>query len=196
MFRPVQDPAVATSRRARGDRGRIGSGARLGERERADPFPGREHRQIGALLLLAPEVRDRRRADATVGANDRDESRMRAPELLVHERLREHRQAEAAVLLGDRQAEEAERAGLREDGRGDLVVVLDLSPDRLDLLLGELPDRAEQVGPLRGDAEVHQAFTASPAISGARRSSNVSRRRTRRDLPFATTTTAGRSAML
>ena len=91
--------------------------------------PGREARQPALLLLLGAVVHDEVRGDRVRV----DDARQRHPavrELLDHADVGEEVEAEAAVLLGDRDAEQAERLHLLDDRLGIRVGVLDLRRDR------------------------------------------------------------------
>ena len=79
--------------------------------------PRGEPRQPAALLRLGAEHDEALAADADVGAEERAEGRRGLAELEGDPHLLLHGEAEAAVLLGDGKAEEAERAHLRDDVR-------------------------------------------------------------------------------
>ena len=70
-------------------------------------------------------------------AGDRDPA---ARELLDDHRVGGEVEPHAAVLLGDRHAEQAELLHLLDDGLGELVLVVVLLGDRDDLLVDELVD--------------------------------------------------------
>jgi hypothetical protein len=73
-------------------------------------------------------------------------------DLLDGERIGQQRLTEAAVLLRDHQAEEAQLLEALDDLRRILVLVLELLGDRDDLLVDELPDRLEDLGLVLGEA--------------------------------------------
>ncbi len=93
----------------------------------------------------------------------------RAPELLQGEAVAEVAGSDAAVLLGERQAEESERRHLSHDLARDLVVVLDLLLDRLQSCLDEVAHGAREEPQLFRDVEVHHAsptwIAAMPRLS-------------------------------
>ena len=68
-------------------------------------------------------------------ARDRDPA---ARELLDDHRVGRQIQAHAAVLLGDRDAEQAELLHLLDDRLGELVLVVEVLGVRQNLLVGEL----------------------------------------------------------
>ncbi len=74
--------------------------------------------------------------------------------------------ADAAVLLGEWQAEEAERAHLLEDRVGDLVLVLDLLLDGLQASFDELAHGALEEDELFGKVEVHGPQPRPPRCDG------------------------------
>src|SRR5206468_935946 len=107
------------------------------------------------LLRLGAAEIDGHRADRGVRADEVGERRRGAAELLERGAVAEVARADPAVLLGERQAEEAEGAHLLEDRVGDLVVVLDLLLDGLQATFDELAHRALEKDELFGKVEVH-----------------------------------------
>ena len=69
--------------------------------------------------------------------------------------------AHAAVLLGDRQAEQAHRAHLGHDLVGELGALVELADDRGDLLAGKVLDGGAQRLVLLGQREVHNSCSCS-----------------------------------
>ena len=88
-------------------------------------------------------------------ADDVRERRGGAPELLQREAVAEVAGTDAAVLLRERKAEEAELPHLFEDVDRDLVGRFDLFLERLQARLHEVTRRARQELQLLGDVEVH-----------------------------------------
>ena len=130
----VDDPAVAVTHRTRLQPGRIGAGVGLGERERRGPLPRRHLRQIRRLLLVVRRQHQHVAGDAVVGAEHRAERRGGVAELEDEPRLLLHRQPEAAVLLGQREAEKSHVCSGFAHPLRDLVAVLDLRLERNDLV--------------------------------------------------------------
>ena len=75
-----------------------------------------------------------------------------AGDLLDDERVGQQRLAQAAVLLGDHQPEDAELLEPLDDLGGVLVRVLELGGDRQDLLVHERADGLEDLGLDVGEA--------------------------------------------
>jgi hypothetical protein len=73
-----------------------------------------------------------------VGVDDARDGDPAAGELLDDHRVGRQVQAHPAVLLGDRDAEEAELLHLLDDRLGELVLVVELLGDRDDLVVDEL----------------------------------------------------------
>ena len=102
-------------RRARARVAGIGARLGLGQPERAEALAGAQPRQPLPLLLLGAEQVDRLRAERGVRAQrDRDRG-VDARQLLDRERVGERVGAAAAVLLGERDAHQAQLAELAHD---------------------------------------------------------------------------------
>src|SRR5690606_9227955 len=117
----VENVVVAVTLGAGLERGGVGADVGLGQAEGADQLARRQARQILALLLLGAVDQDALRADAVVSAEDGTEGRRGLADLEGHQHLLFHRQAEAAVLLGDGQAEQAHLLHLLDDVLGNDV---------------------------------------------------------------------------
>src|SRR5262249_9581496 len=126
---------------ARRQRGRVRAGAGLGQRVAAQGLARSEPRQPLALLLLAPEPRDRLAGEADVHGDDPTHGRVHAPELLDDERVREHVEPAAAVILVPARAEVAGLAELRDERAVGLLGAIPVTDVRRDLPLGELARR-------------------------------------------------------
>ena len=128
----VDDVVVAVEPRRRAQRGQVAAGARLGERERAEPRaagqPGQE-----PLLLLGVAERPHRidRADAAVDRGQPGDGRIDHRHPRQERGERAERRARAAVLLVDQQAPVAGRAQLGEHRLGNLAVVVEQRAGRL-----------------------------------------------------------------
>ena len=125
------------SRVARHDEvARVAPGVGLRQREAAAELARREARQPALLLLLGAVVHDEVRGDRVRV----DDARQRHPsvrELFDDADVREQVEAEPAVLLGDRDAEQPERLHLLDDRFGIAVGVLELRRDRDHLACDE-----------------------------------------------------------
>src|SRR5215207_9888038 len=141
------------------------------------------HGLVGARpLLLRPVLPDHPGGDE-MRVEDAGEAHPAARELDLDAGVRGEVETEAAVVLRDRDAEEAELLHFLDERRGVLVGVLELRGDGHDVALDELPDRRDDL-PLLGASlrRAHQAGARSSAAeasgaSAARRSSCSSRAR-------------------
>jgi hypothetical protein len=73
----------------------------------------------------------------------------------VHQRLLHDGEPEPAVLRRDREPEEPELLGARQDDLREAIGALDLLPDRVDDLLDELLDGVAELSVLVAQGEVH-----------------------------------------
>ena len=151
---PVDHPLVAVAHGARLDAGHVGAGVGLGDAEAGDLLALDRGHEVGLLLLLGAEGEDRRRRHVGV---DRDPHRQAAA-VGVHDLLAEHEVAVvvaalAAVLLGEREAEQPELAHPLEHPvvEGVLLPLLRVGPE---LLEHEGADRLAQLLVLVGEDEV------------------------------------------
>ena len=129
--------------------GDVGSAARLGQAEGGQPLPRAQLGQPPAALLLGAEPVDRHRAERHPGFQ-RDRDRGIDPgQFLQGQAEREVVAAHAAVLFGERQAEQAELAHPGHDVVGELAALVVAADDRRDHLAGELGDGVPQVLLLR-----------------------------------------------
>ena len=133
--------------------------------ERREPFSRRELRQPLLLLLLVAEEVDRHRAERRVrGDGDRDR-RVDARQLLDGDRVRNRVAARAAVLLGNRQAHQAELGELRDELVREARLAVELLGDRRHARLGEVADGAPDELLLVRQLEVHERILPSSAMS-------------------------------
>ena len=115
----AQHPPVAVALGPRLEAARVGARTRLGERVAAERLAGRERRQQRGPLLVGAAARDRLPVEAVRDGDDPAHVRVGPTELLDDERVRDHVEPHAAVLLGQRGGEEARGrlAGRRARGR-------------------------------------------------------------------------------
>ncbi|MDT4803979.1 hypothetical protein FQZ97_367450 [compost metagenome] len=100
------DPVVAVAHGAARDIGHIGAGIGLGQRERAQELATRHARQVLGLLLGRQRLQ---RADQAVAAGDQAaHAHPAARQLLGHQAVLVGAQPQAAVFLGNQDAEVAE----------------------------------------------------------------------------------------
>ncbi|MNY00707.1 hypothetical protein D3C86_1332140 [compost metagenome] len=106
---------VAIQLGARLQRGGVGAGVRLGQRERDDQLAAGDLRQVFLLLRLGAVHQDALRADANVGAEHRAERKRRMAEVIDHIAFLRHRQANTTVVLGNGDAEQAHLLHVGDD---------------------------------------------------------------------------------
>ena len=96
----------------------VAAGVRLGQGQRAPPFPGGQERQPPLLLLLAAVLQEQGRHHG-VGVDHAGQAHPPVGQLLDHSDIGQKVEAEPAVGLGDGDAEQSEGAHLLDDlGRG------------------------------------------------------------------------------
>ena len=156
----VDHVIVAVALRPGADRRDVRAHARLGHGKRAAHLAGRHLGQEVVFLLLGAVLADHV-GDDEVGVDDAGDRHPAAGDLLHHQRVGQQRLAQAAVLLGNGQPEQAELLHPLHDLGRVLVLVLKLAGDRDDLLVDELPHRGQDV-PLN----ISQAFGLREAFHG------------------------------
>ena len=119
---PVSAVPAVHLLRARRHAARIGAVSRLGQSEAADELAGRELRQELLLLRLGAEFVDRHHHQRALHAHHRAEARIDALDLARDQAVADVVHRRAAVLLGNDDAEQVERAHLAEDRRVGLFV--------------------------------------------------------------------------
>ena len=146
------------------DRGDVGTEFGLGHRERAARLAGRHPRQEPLLLRLGAVLAQHVRDDE-VGVDHPGDAHPAARELLDAQRVGQQRLAEAAVLLGDHQPEQAHLAHLIDDGLRVGVGVLEFLRGRDDLLVDELPYGGDDFGLELGKPERLGESRHAPTLS-------------------------------
>ena len=147
----VEDVLLAVAGGAATNLASVAPGVGLGEGERAAPLARRHVRQP-ALLLLLVAVRHQQGGRHGVGVDDAGEAHPPVRQLLDHGDVGQQVEAQAAVRLGDRDAEEAHVAHLRHDLFRIGVRPFELGGDGDHLVGHETPDRLDHLGP---DGVVH-----------------------------------------
>ena len=112
--------------------GRVGAGARLGQREGGDDVTGGHRLEPARLLLVGAEPDEHLPGDAVVGAEHRPQRQRRVAEFHRQFDVLGQVQAEAAPLLRDRIAEQPHLLGLLAQVVGYPVVGQDLLLARHD----------------------------------------------------------------
>ena len=123
-------------------------------------------------LLVGAEEEDRHRPERGVGGDRDRHRRVDTGELLDHERVRQGVETRAAVVLGDRDAHDAELGQAGHDVVRKAVLPVELRGDRRDLRLRELPHGAPEELAVLAEIEVH----AVRALSASREASSASSR--------------------
>ena len=149
-----------------GDRRDVGPAVRLGHRERPAHLARGHPRQVLGLLLVGAVLHEHVRDDE-VRVHDAADAHPAARDLLDAQGVGQQRLAEAAVLLGDHQAEDPHLLHALDDRGRVLVGVLEVLGDRDDLVVHELPDRREDLLLHLGQAlSLRQAWHGSSSIDG------------------------------
>src|SRR6185437_11553505 len=140
----------------------------LGHRERAAQL-ARGHPRQEALALLVGAVAHQHVGHDEVRVDDPRHAHPAAGELAHRERVRGQVEPEAAVLLRDREAEDAELAQAGDDLVRERVGVFVLGGDRDDLLVDEPAHQADDLalvlGQLVEDAAHAVTWATMPAAS-------------------------------
>src|SRR5581483_156920 len=150
-----EPPAGAVALRARLEASRVGPGAGLGQRVAAERVAGGERGEQPRALLVGAEARDRLAEEAVRDGDDPPHVRVGAAELLDDERVGSHVEPQAAVLLGERRSEEAERGELADDPAVDRLAAIPLGREGGDLSVAELARGPLDQLLLGGKREVH-----------------------------------------
>ncbi len=137
-FEPLRTYSSPVAARGRAHRRRVGAGARLGERVRAQPLAAREPRQVALLLLVAAGELEPERAELL---HREDEAARRADlrDLLDRDQREQRAGAEPAELLLVEEAEDVVLAVQLDDVPRELVRLVDLGRPRRDPLARERP---------------------------------------------------------
>jgi hypothetical protein len=125
---PVDHPLVAVEHGARLEGGQVGARVGLGVADREVDLAAQDLREEEPLLLVRPELHDRRRDG--VDGEHRD-GRARPHRLVEEDELLDGRHAAAAVLLRPADAEPAVASHLQDDladGGADALGAADLGP--------------------------------------------------------------------
>ena len=107
----------------------VGAGAWFGQRVTAELGAVSEARQQARSLFFAAPPGDRLPVEAVRNGDDPAHVRVGAADLLDDQRVRDHVEAHAAVLLGQRRGEEAELGELGDDAAVDRLGAVPLGRD-------------------------------------------------------------------
>ena len=152
-----QPPAVIGALGAGGERGEVGAGVGLGEDGRGQDRTVGEAGQVARLLLLRAARLDQLGGDLRAGA-ERPHADEAARQLLGDDAHGELAQPRAAMLLGDGQAEHAQRRQLLDDlDRDELVALMPAMGVRGDALVGEVAELVGDHGQRLVQARIAQA---------------------------------------
>src|SRR5207249_9726604 len=133
----VEHVVVARAPRGGADRARVRAGARLREREAAEPLAAREPGQVPLPLRLGAERKDRPGGERGVRREDDAGRRARGRQLLDRERVGDVVEARAAVALGDEAAHHTEAAELADQLAREALAAVRVGRRRPDALLCE-----------------------------------------------------------
>ena len=163
ILRPLTRHTSPSRTRARPDRGDVGAGVGLGDRDRADLLAGDRGREPPVALVVGAEVRERGRGHVGLHRDrHRDRARAAAGQLLdEHEAGREVAVA-AAEARGVVEAEEAELAAAAEQRVGEAAGPLPLVDVGAHLGVDEAAHRRPQLLVLGGEDGVAGAHRGAP----------------------------------
>ena len=136
-FRAIDDVAVALAFRARRHRHDVGARVRLRHRQRPDMLAGNELGQIARLLRVIAVAHDLIDAEVRMGAVGQADRARGARDFLHRHAMLEIAKAQAAILLRRGDPMQAEFSHLWPEVARKLIVAVDLSGARRDLLLCE-----------------------------------------------------------
>ncbi len=134
----VDDVAAVLLVSTGGQTGHVGPGVRLGDGVRTDGLTGDGGGKVFVTLLLGAELVDREHGEIDVGVHRHGDSGAHLGHLLHEDALGDLASVNAAVLLGEDDAEQSQFTELRHDLNGKRLVALSLLDERGDLRLGEL----------------------------------------------------------
>jgi hypothetical protein len=138
-FLPVDHKIVAVAARLRADGLEVAAGMRLRHAKRADSLASNHLRQPVTLLLVGTERQDIGRDQVGMDEEARAAS-ADAPKLLEHHNIEQVIEAEPAVFLRDRAAQQALRAGLQPQFARNDALFLPFRVVGDDLFLDEAAD--------------------------------------------------------
>jgi hypothetical protein len=142
----VDDVMVAVQLRPSLQRSGVGTGVRLGQRKRDDQVAAGDLRQVGLLLLLGTIHQDALRANADVGAEHRTEREGGVAQVVHHVAFLRHRQADATVVLGNGDAEQAHFLHVGDDVGRHVVDLFERVFGRLQAFVDKALHRSAQQG--------------------------------------------------
>ena len=166
-FEPLRTYASPSRAGLRADRAAVGAGRGLGERVRREVLAAREAREEAALLLVGARELDPERAELLDG-EDQAARRAGLRGLLDRDERRERAGADAAVLLGEHQPEEAVLAEELDHVPRELGGVVDLGGAWRDPLAGERADEVADLALLRGQPVARHAAKSRPGSARRR----------------------------
>ena len=134
-------------------RARVG----LGEAERADPFAGKELRQVLHLLLFGAVLIDRRAAERSVRGDDNARGRAGLGKLFDRHSVCEHIAARSAILLRERNAHETVARKLLNGFHREAFFLVNLLSEGFDLVLRECTIHVAEQQMLFGKREIHSS---------------------------------------
>ena len=157
----VDDVAAVHLAGSGSQRGDVGAGTRLGDRERADLLPLDARHKPALLLLLGAELPDRRHGDLGMGPEPGCDpaAAARVGELLDPDGVVDVVAALAAVVRLELESEEAELAAAVVELARELARLFPLVDVRGDLLADEAADRLAQLLVLLAEGRERGALT-------------------------------------
>ena len=151
----VDQPAAVAPLRPRADAARVGTGVGLGQTERTEGASLGQRSQPPLALRVVAEQVSGNEPMVTCACHAAATDWSARPSLLHRGDEADGRHADAAPLLGDQHAEQAQRAHLAEQvGRAPRLLPRQRRTRR-DLLLRELAAEVDQIAFRLGEREVH-----------------------------------------
>ena len=150
----VDDVVVAVEPRSGADALQVRAGVGLGEADAGAALAGGQVGQV-LLLLLLGAVHGDHPAGQRVAAEDAGDAHPAAGDLLEHQGEGDRVEVEAAVLLGDGDAEQAHVGHALDDLGGVATGLLPLTGDRDDLVVDEVAEQRTELALVLVELEVH-----------------------------------------
>ena len=158
----VDQPTAVAPHCTRADAARVGTGVGLGQTERAERASLGQRSQPTLALRVGAEQVQRQRTDRHVGLPRGGDRLVGEADLFHRGDEADGRHADAAPLLGDQHAEQAQRAHLAEQVGGAARLVPRERGARRDLLLRELATQADEIAFRLGEREIHGPDSIGP----------------------------------
>ena len=159
VLAPLMQPAAVAPLGPGADAPGVGAGIGLGEPEGAERTALGQRAQPALPLVVVAEEVQRQRADGHVGLPGGGHRLVGQPDLLHGGHEADRRHADAAPLLGDEHAEQAELRPSRAAGRSGTGLLPGQRGPGGDLLAGEVAAEVDEVTFGFAEREVHRTVS-------------------------------------